>query len=160
MPPRCRGIFGPREQRYYVMMRPQEHEMALPARLFRWRGYADTPEVTTFRIANGYNSGPDSISPEHVKCALTELPAGIAHTMCFIGVGDHGGGATVKLIEWVRTNADAFPGCRLIFSSPARFFRAIADDTAKLPLVTGELQHHAIGCYTVHRGIKTRVRRA
>ena len=43
-------------QRYYVMMRPQEHEMALPARLFRWRGYEGGPEVSVFRIARAYTA--------------------------------------------------------------------------------------------------------
>ncbi len=46
------------------------------------------------------------------------------------------------------------------FSSPERFFHAVAGQAALLPVVTGELQHHAIGCYSVQRGIKTRLRRA
>jgi alpha-mannosidase len=41
----------------YVMMRPQEHEMQLPARVFRWRERPGAPEVTVFRIAGSYNGG-------------------------------------------------------------------------------------------------------
>lgn len=147
-------------QKYYVMMRPQEHEMALPARLFRWRGYPRGAEVVVFRIAGAYCTGGNVINPDHIKRACTELPKGVEHTMCFIGVGDHGGGMTAKLIEWVRENADSIEGCRLVFSSPARFFKAVSAHERKLPLVTGELQMHAVGCYSVERGIKTRVRRA
>lgn len=32
------GIMAAAGQRFYAMMRPQEHETPLPARLFRWRG--------------------------------------------------------------------------------------------------------------------------
>ena len=64
------------------------------------------------------------------------------------------------MIEWITAHAESVAGCRLVFSSPERFFRAVAGQAALLPLVTGELQHHAIGCYSVQRGIKTRLRRA
>ncbi|HEY3323708.1 MAG TPA: hypothetical protein VGP72_24855 [Planctomycetota bacterium] len=146
-------------QSCYVMMRPQEHEMDLPARLFRWRGDENGPEVLTFRIAAAYTQG-QQITLEHVNAATTNLPPGIEHTMCFVGVGDHGGGPTEAQIAWCRENERAVDGWRLVFSTPDQFFKAIAEQFAALPLVTGELQHHAIGCYTVHRGVKTAVRRA
>ncbi len=146
-------------QRYYVMMRPQEHEMALPARLFRWRGYEKGDEVLTFRIAGAYCTGPIP-NEDHIKRAVSDLPEGVAHTMCFVGVGDHGGGASVEMIKWVKKHETAIEGCRIVFSSPSRFFAAVGKDIRKLPVVTGELQHHAIGCYTAQRGIKTRIRKA
>ncbi|HEX2951593.1 MAG TPA: hypothetical protein VHV83_18810, partial [Armatimonadota bacterium] len=147
-------------QRFYVMMRPQEHEKRLPARLFRWRGYVDGPEVTTFRIAGAYTTGLFLPSMEHIQRSLTELPEGITHTMCFYGVGDHGGGPTEESIRWIREHRHDLDGCELVFSSPSRFFKAIEAQMSTLPVVTGELQHHAIGCYSVQRGIKTRVRKA
>jgi len=142
----------------YVMMRPQEHELQLPARLFRWRGYAGGPEVVTFRIARAYTTR--AISLDHVRAALTELPAGVEHTMCFVGVGDHGGGPTRKQIEWCREHRSAIDGCELVFSSPRRFFAAIRKNIPQLPVVTGELQMHAIGCYSVQRAVKTALRQA
>lgn len=147
----------------YVMMRPQEHERALPARLFRWRGYEGGPEVTTFRIAGGYNSDPRGNLRGHVQNALRELPEGIQDTLCFVGLGDHGGGPTETLIGWCRELQDALRAegsdCRLLFSTPSRFFQAVADQIPTLPLVTGELQFHAVGCYSVHRTVKRGVRR-
>jgi alpha-mannosidase len=145
-------------QSQYVMMRPQEHEMELPARLFRWRGYEHGPEIVTFRIGGSYNAAV--INQEHIEKSMKHLPAGVQHTMCFVGVGDHGGGPTEGQIAWVREHMDAIPGCRLLFSSVSRFFDAIAPQTQDLALVVGELQQHAIGCYTVHRSVKTGVRRA
>ncbi|HEX5324025.1 MAG TPA: glycoside hydrolase family 38 C-terminal domain-containing protein [Capsulimonadaceae bacterium] len=146
-------------QRYYVMMRPQEHEKHLPISIFRWQGEEDGPELVAFRIAAGYNLR-DEITREYLEKSLDGLPEGIDHTMCFIGVGDHGGGPTEQQIAWCRENSDSLPGCRLVFSSPSRFFTAIKEQSPQLPLVQGDLQYHAIGCYSVHRGIKTAVRRA
>jgi alpha-mannosidase len=142
----------------YVMMRPQEHEMDLPARLFRWRGCDCDDAVTTFRIAAAYATG--YVSEEHVLASLEDLPSGLSHTMCFIGLGDHGGGPTERQIEWCRAHARSFPGCRLVFSSPSRFFDAAEAEAPELPLVKGELRYHAIGCYSVMRQVKVAMRRA
>lgn len=153
------GLMREAGQDCYVMMRPQEHEMKLPARLFRWRGFENGPEVATFRIARAYTTWGAEVR-EHIKGSLTELPEGIDHTMCFLGVGDHGGGPTEAQIAWLKENWNTFDGCKLEFSTSQRFFDAIRRQMDKLPLVTGELQHHAVGCYTVHRPVKVGVRRS
>jgi len=146
-------------QSNYVMMRPQEHELKLPSRLFRWRGYAGGPEVTTFRIAQAYCT-PAGLTEQHIRAAASEIPEGVGHTMCFVGVGDHGGGPTEAMIDWCRKNQNTLPGLELVFSSPEKFFAAIQPDLKKLPQVTGELQMHAVGCYAVHRPVKTALRKA
>ena len=152
------GLMRENGQNFYVMMRPGEHEMALPARLFRWRGFEKGPEVTTFRIAGAY--GTQQIRLDHLQAALTALPDGIEHSMCFVGVGDHGGGPTESQISWLRDHWNALPDVKLEFSTPSRFFAAIEAQSGDLPLHTGELQQHAIGCYSVYRAIKTATRRA
>jgi len=152
------GLMRADGQDRYVMMRPQEHELDLPARLFRWRGHDGDQAVVVFRIAREYATR--EITADHVLGSLEDLPEGVTHTMCFIGVGDHGGGPTERQIQWCRDHAEAIDGCRLVFSSPSRFFDAVADRTSGLPLVTGELQHHAVGCYSVMRAVKLGVRRA
>ena len=146
-------------QRSYVFMRPMPNERRLPARMFRWRGHAGGPEVTAFRIAHTYTTQtPPTL--EFVQSSLEDLPPGVNHTMCFMGVGDHGGGPSDELIRWCRAHRNAIPGVTMKFSSPARFFRAIAPQVRRLPLHTGEIQQHAIGCYSVLRPIKLGVRRA
>lgn len=146
-------------QHSYVFMRPMAQEATLPSRVFRWRGRPGGKVVTTFRIARGYCTvTPPTL--DHVEASLADLPAGVDHTMCFLGVGDHGGGPNEAIIAWCREHRDAIPGARLEFSSPERYFRTIQPAVAKLPLVTGELQMHAIGCYTAHRPVKLGVRRA
>ena len=157
--PRLMHEFG---QTHYVMMRPQEHEKKLPARLFRWRGEAGGPAVTVFRIAAQYNNASETseMNKEMFEKAITELPPGVDDSMCFIGFGDHGGGPSQQMIDWLRANPEPLPGVRLQFSSPSKFFRAVAKHEAQLPEVTGDLQYHAIGCYSVYRRAKTEVRRA
>lgn len=146
-------------QEFYVMMRPQEHERKLPARLFRWRGVEGGPEVVTFRIAGAYTTwGPSARAS--LEACITELPEGIDHTMCFLGVGDHGGGPAEDQIAWLREHWNDLPGCQLQFSTPQRFFDAVVPQIDKLPLVTGELQYHAIGCYSVYRPVKVNLRKA
>jgi alpha-mannosidase len=142
----------------YVMMRPQEHEMTIPARAFRWRGYEDGPEVTVFRIAGAYCTGQPSV--EHIERSLQDLPKGSRHTMCFMGLGDHGGGPTENQLAWLRENWNAIPGVRLEFSHPDRFFDAVEAEGVELPLVVGEMQYHAVGCYSVCHDFKVGVRKA
>ena len=145
----------------YVFMRPQEHERLLPSRLFTWQSRPDGPAVTAFRIADCYNNGSgDSVWVDALHHAAQELPCGISHSMVFLGLGNHGGGPTEKLIRWVEEHRDIVPGARLEFSTVNRFFDAIAESRIPLPVVTGELQMHAVGCYTVVRRIKTGVRNA
>jgi alpha-mannosidase len=135
------------------------HETKLPANVFKWRGHPGGKIVNAFRISYGYATiFPPNL--EWVESSLKPLPNNVNHTMCFLGVGDHGGGPNEHMIEWVKANRDAIPGARLEFSSPERFFRALQPELKHLPLVTGELQMHAIGCYTGHRPVKVGVRRA
>jgi alpha-mannosidase len=145
-------------QSRYIMMRPEEHEMSIPSSIFRWRGYEDGPEVTTFRIPWGYTTR--SLSVDNFSKTVMKLPEGINHTMAFVGVGDHGGGPTQAQIDWCRSNKHIVDGWELVFSSPSRFFDAIESQKYRLPLITGELQMHAIGCYSVYRQVKTELRRA
>ncbi len=140
----------------YVFMRPQEHERELPSRLFRWRGKEGGAEVTAFRIAGGYgNSG----SLDAIRYSLSHMPAGCQHAMTFLGLGDHGGGPTERIIAWVRSQMQAIPDARIVFSTVGRFLDAVEAERLALPTVTGELQYHAMGCYSVMRSVKTGIRR-
>ena len=152
------GLMQEAGQDAYIMMRPQQHEMPMTSPAFRWRGYADGPEVLTFRIPVSYGDWGDR--DWRIKECLKDLPEGVHHTMCFFGVGDHGGGPSQQMIDWCREHADAFAGAKLVFSSPSRFFAALAEHRERLPLITGEMQMHAVGCYSVYRPIKLAVRQA
>jgi alpha-mannosidase len=80
--------------------------------------------------------------------------------MAFYGVGNHGGGPTRENLESIRRldGAGAMP--RLEHSTPAAFFERIRAAKPKLPVWQDDLQHHAVGCYAAHSGIKRWMRRA
>ena len=147
----------------YIMMRPGDSEMKLPARVFNWRGFKDSPSVLSFRIASSYCWGDSSerALTGHLLNSATGLPDGVTDTMCFLGIGDHGGGPTKALVDACIKLKDSIPGIKLEFSTPERYFQTLRKgDLSKVPEVVGELQYHAIGCYTLQRGLKLKLKSA
>lgn len=114
----------------YVICRPGAHEAALPP-AFRWRG-DDGSEVAVIRPAN-YFGEP------------TTDPSGLG----LYGVGNHGGGPTREHLR---------QAARLITSGRARH-GALADWMlpGELPVVEGDLVHHARGCYSALISFKERM---
>jgi len=143
----------------YVFMRPGPGEKELPACLFRWQDTQTTDTVTAFRIANAYCSINMDMFKANLEQTIQNAPAGIPHTMCFYGVGDHGGGPTKQQIEYILAHRHYAPDVELIFSHPRAFFDAVAPFQNQLPLVKGELQMHAVGCYSVVHDLKQQARR-
>jgi len=142
----------------YVMMRPQEHEMTLPGNLFTWKSPKGN-ELTTFRISRSYcTTGSLDRIADNIEATLAAANEDVGHTMCFVGIGDHGGGPARQEIEWLKKHMDYRRGVKLVFSHPRAFFDAVKKSGVKLPVVKGELQHHAVGCYSVVHRIKQEVR--
>ncbi|MDD2706699.1 MAG: glycoside hydrolase family 38 C-terminal domain-containing protein [Verrucomicrobiae bacterium] len=143
----------------YVFMRPNPSKLALPGELFRWRSPAGD-EVTAFRIERAYSATglPDLAARLDAMAQSTDRKWG--HTMCFYGVGDHGGGPTRDQIEWIREHRHYGRGVELRFSHPEAFFSAVRGHLKRLPVFSSELQHYAVGCYSVVHDIKREVRRA
>ena len=142
--------------RYYVFMRPQEHEMKLPL-LFWWEG-PDNSRVLALRIRRGYSMAANRIP----DAAQNNFQAGFDHAAYFLGVGNHGGSVTKEQIRQVsEMRADqSLPELR--FSTVREFFAAIEASPAfaSLPVVKGELQYHSRGVYSAHGEIKQLNRRA
>ena len=139
---------------FYVFMRPMPHEMALPGRVFWWQA-PDGSRVLTCRLPIQYGTWSEGIE-EHLRRCAGEIQPPLDELPCFYGVGNHGGGPTIaNLNELLRLRAE--PGLpELVFSSLEAFFENVAGKS--LPVVTGDLQHHASGCYAAHSGIKRWVR--
>lgn len=68
--------------------------------------------------------------------------------MAFYGVGNHGGGPTIALIDQISGLNDP----ELIHSDTDTYFASV--DKAGLKTVRDELQHHARGCYSPYTFIK------
>jgi alpha-mannosidase len=136
----------------YVFGRPLPAQVRLPFAAFRWRG-AGGAELPAFRVIPGYAFSQADLR-DHIEAALEHADPALGHTMCFYGVGDHGGGPTRAQLDWILAHRHALPGVELRLSTPAAFFDAIAPHRERLPVVEGELQHCFVGCYSVMGEIK------
>jgi alpha-mannosidase len=144
---------------YYAFMRPQEHEMRLP-HLFWWEG-PDGSRVLTWRIWKDYDPGKNIESM--IRASAGELfTPGVNHAAIFVGVGDHGGAVTRQQIRTVLELQKEPNLPELRWSPLADFFSAVEKSPgfASLPIVKGELQHHARGCYSAYGEGKYLNRRA
>lgn len=136
---------------HYVFMRPQPHEKGLPDALFWWES-DDGSRVLTYRLPYTYCTSADDLRTHVARCATDLSPGGVG--MCFFGVGNHGGGPTRANLESIRRMAANPEGPALAMSTPARFFADALERSRTVPVVHDELQHHAVGCYAAHSGVK------
>jgi alpha-mannosidase len=144
---------------YYAFMRPQEHEMNLP-HLFWWEG-PDGSRVLTLRIWKDYDPGRKI--EEMIRAAPQQLfTPELDHAAIFVGVGDHGGAVTQAQIRKVLDLQKDPILPELRWSTLAAYFTAVerSPGFASIPVVKGELQHHARGCYSAYGEGKLLNRRA
>ncbi|HET7474374.1 MAG TPA: glycoside hydrolase family 38 C-terminal domain-containing protein [Candidatus Limnocylindrales bacterium] len=144
----------------YVFMRPGRNELTLPAPVFWWQS-PDGSRVLAYRLPHEYTAGREDLG-NHLDKSISQLPDRWTEMMAFYGVGNHGGGPTRENLDSIRRldGAGAMPTLR--HSTPAAFFDAIRATTPDdaIPTWTDDLQHHAVGCYAAHSGIKAWMRRA
>ncbi len=136
----------------FVFMRPSAHEMELPGQVFWWQGL-DGTRVMAGRIPFTYCTQPGDQTEHALRCG-GEINQPLRDGLCFYGVGNHGGGPTKRAIESLWALKDQVDGLELKFSSLEDFFKSVRNQSNELPVVSGELQHHASGCYAAHSGIK------
>lgn len=134
--------------KYYYHCRAQNGENAL----YRWRGISGR-EMLVYREQYWYNS---AITP-HIGAGLIDISrrcAGFKTGMVVYGVGDHGGGPTRRDVETAITMQSWPIYPRIKFGTFHEFFREAEVVREKLPLVEGELNYFAQGCYTTQSRIK------
>ncbi|HEX6443614.1 MAG TPA: glycoside hydrolase family 38 C-terminal domain-containing protein [Streptosporangiales bacterium] len=142
----------------YVFLRPGPHEQSLPGPYFWWEA-PDGSRVLAYRIAHEYGSSAQDVGYQ-VDKSLAQLPADEPELMVFYGVGNHGGGPTRANLDSIR-RLDALDGLpSLRCSSPRAYFDRLLDRGGDFPVHAAELQHHAVGCYSAHSGVKRWNRRA
>ena len=133
------------EMENYVFMRPDHNEKVIDNDLFCWKS-DDGSAVTAFRIPFRYNINADSLDVLDKiweKCQTDNVPR-----MAFYGIGNHGGGPSAKLID--RILEKNLPSTKL--STVDTYFSEV--DKRNLPVIEGELLHHARGCYSVVTYVK------
>ena len=156
----------------YVFMRPDKHENPdLPTCSFLWES-PDGTRIPTFRLPMGYADDGFSAEryPEYADIdryeAKVRESAKIADkvnqpVMNFYGVGNHGGGPTIRAMDTLSRVVAESDG-KVKFSGPTEFFECLraAVDIESLPVVRTDLQHHASGCYAANSSVKRLNRRA
>ena len=128
----------------YVYMRPddnREKKYPFGSNLFKWRSL-DGSEVTTYRILGAYcmRLGGGDFELYETK-AVTDGE----DKMMFYGVGNHGGGPTVGMIETIEARKKNSAEFEYIYAGPEEYFDHIKKQNYALPVLTGDLQHHASG---------------
>ena len=145
----------------YIMMRPGHHEKDIPSDIFEWVS-PDGSSVTTYHILDGYCFNFDTLEKlegrfdEMDRVTRTDLDA----APLFYGVGNHGGGPTIRNLEVLREYQAAHPDKELTFSDVHDFFEAVRNSGADIPKYYEDLQHHAAGCYATVKRVKDGIRRA
>jgi alpha-mannosidase len=142
----------------YVHMRPFQKDLPLPSDLYRWRGI-DGSEIVAYRIPfEAYNSFHDK--------AVDRIRAGIdialklnRDTPVFWGLGDHGGGASVRELEQIHDFMKEETRVEIIHSSTERYYEVIRGLISTLPVHDGDLQRVFTGCYTSMSRLKRRMQR-
>ena len=139
----------------YVMMRPGAHENAEIPNMFMWESL-DGTQIPTFHIpdASGYGSGNAEAINRSRDLAEKQINEEGHGMMIFYGVGNHGGGPTRGLIEYVQTQLKRDGYHDMVFSSPDAFFEAHCLEKVELPVWKDDLQHHASGCYSATSLVK------
>lgn len=134
----------------YVYMRPtrETENLVLPEEnLHKWVS-PDGSEVTAFRILELYNG---DLSRERVNLYIKQKQ----DQMIFFGIGNHGGGPSKEHLkqaeEWVKNG-------NFVYSTPGEYFESVAN--TPMPTVTGDLKHHASGCYSANSKVKFENRRS
>ncbi len=146
----------------YVFLRPDETEKDLPGSVFRWHS-PDGSCVTAFRVLYNYGDciressvlpGDEDKSPavQKLNAARRQAEEDGVPLMGFYGIGNHGGGPTVRNLLEYEEIMRKDPG--LCYSSPPEYFEAIAAYEDRLPDVYGDLQNHARGCYSANSALK------
>jgi alpha-mannosidase len=138
----------------YVFMRPQQDEKLLDAALFNWEAPSGD-EVTAYRLPLHYSNWQHSVREKIELLPSYPLFTPKQPWMIFFGVGNHGGGPTIAQLREIE--ALRREGNEIEYSDPIRFFANV--DRNSLPVIRGEMQPHAIGCYSAHSEIKKLNRR-
>lgn len=130
----------------YVFMRPSVEEQGREEEVFYWES-ADGSRVKAYRIPELYNidAGRLSLIGE-IKSRADQKDIDM---MAFYGVGNHGGGPTIRLLD--QMGKLKVPD--LVYSVPDQYFAGL--EGKELPVLKGELQHHARGCYSACSFVKT-----
>lgn len=137
--------------RYFVLGRPREPLMTMPCDLVYWNA-DDGSSVLAFRIPLGYSTYANEI--ERVGYSVDRAEGHLNRTMCFFGLGNHGGGPTTQQIRRLFDYARHPEAPELVFSHPKAYFEEAETEESPETFI-GNFEPFAIGCYSAAIRLKT-----
>lgn len=149
--------------KYFLFCRPGWWENPnLPGNLFYWEHAGK--KVLAYRLKHHYLQygapAPAKVDANYLLPKLNDPEYAQFPANCYLfGVGDHGGGPCRAEIEFYNEYLRTRPPGDAGYSSCLKFFREIAAMPG-IPTYRGDLHMHAVGCYSVMRGLKHAIREA
>ncbi len=138
----------------YLFCRPSQDWIALPSDDFVWVGY-DGSEIMCHRTPD-YNSGLGAARAK-IEGRLQGC-VGKAVGLIAWGVGDHGGGPSLKDVQDLNDLIRERDDFEIVHSTPEAYFAELAKMRDTLPRVMRDLNPWAVGCYTSQNRIKQKHR--
>ena len=130
----------------YLFFRPAKNELKLPGNIFSWEG-VDGSRILAIRPDGSYQTEEDNLE-DAIFNAEKQIPEHCRHGLCFIGVGNHEGGATREILEIIKKLKHKKGMPTLRFSNLEEFIKEYLKSKPDIPVYQGELEHHAQGCYS------------
>lgn len=144
----------------YIFMRPSPKEMEMESDAFEWIA-PDGSSVITYRILQ-YSAKLENMEKlnERIDYLEKNTKTDLPFLPLFYGVGNHGGGPTIRNLKLMEEYKKTHTDKKLIYSDLQDFFDNIRHGGYTLPRYIGDLQHHASGCYAAESRVKNGIRRA
>jgi alpha-mannosidase len=136
----------------FAFTRPPAEVLPLRHPAFWWRGRGGA-RILAYRPPIGwYGCERDEIPRRFDQLVPWVKKNPLRHIAMFVGLGNHGGGPSQRLIDDVRAWAQAHPDFEVRFSGLHAFFAALRRELAapgapQLQEITGELNFCLRGCY-------------
>ena len=129
----------------YVFMRPNKAEKELSENLFLWQGQ-DGSVIPTYRLSYSYEIA------DMQRFALWEQEVANEKnaSMVFYGVGNHGGGPTIQLLNAI--SEKIVENDKYVFSTVDEYFADL--DIQNISIVNDSLEFHSRGCFSTTAEIK------
>ena len=137
--------------KYFVFCRPSmEEKPDLPSNLFYWE--YEGHKVLAYRLKNHYTQRGEidvTCDDEYNKSTVNGY---------FFGIGNHGGGPSIVEIDYYEKLMLENPNVDMGYSTCRNFFEDAEKNVSDIPVYSGDLHMHAVGCYSVLRKLKQKIR--
>lgn len=151
--------------RFFAFTRPFPKTLPIDKPIFWWRGPSGA-QVLSYRPTIGWYGTERHELPARLDAMVDEARThGLNNISCFLGLGNHGGGATRRLLRDARAWAQEHPDIDVVFSGLHQFFEALdaelkSKPTDFVPVHDRELNFTLRGCYSSCARFKFQYRRA